>query len=371
MKHLLTRSLLITAVLLAFAMPAFAQESKRGIFNGDLPGGGKIVFFVEGNNALAAYIFDNSGNRVSLGSASFNPDGSFTITTNTGETITGRLSGAVLTVTFRGQTFTLNAGEIFGETSVISGRFKGWARTDSGGGRHMDLTLVVDSRGNVFLIGKDGSTFFGGFGPITLERGWNDDNDRDKDDDEKHNRDKDSNGLKFHANFSIQTSLGTIKGNINLNPSGLHGFIQIGDLKFNLRGFRESANHQLGNISTRAFVNNTPQGQMIAGFIVTGGAKLVLIRALGPSLANQGITDPVLADPVVTLYRDGVVVAQNNDWQTNANAAAITATGIPPQNPKEAALIAYLEPGAYTAVVNGADNGTGVALVEVYGISVD
>ena len=123
---------------------------------------------------------------------------------------------------------------------------------------------MIDSRGNVFFVGKDGTTYFGGSGPLNLEPGSDDKNDRDKDDDEKHNRDKDSNGLKFHANFSIKTSLDTIKGNINLNPSGLHGFIALGDLKLNVRGFRESANHQLGNISTRAFVNNTPQGQLIA-----------------------------------------------------------------------------------------------------------
>ncbi len=102
---------------------------------------------------------------------------------------------------------------------------------------------------------------------------------------------------------------------------------------------------------------------------------MLLIRALGPSLANQGITEPVLADPVVTLFPSkrwrSSPDRANHDWQTNANAAVIRATGIPPQNSKEAALVAYLEPGAYTAVVPGADNGIGVALVEVYGISVD
>jgi len=63
MKQVFTKTLLLSAMLLAFAMPRSLQESKRGIFNGDLPGGGKIVFFVEGNNALSAYVFDNSGNR--------------------------------------------------------------------------------------------------------------------------------------------------------------------------------------------------------------------------------------------------------------------------------------------------------------------
>ena len=162
-----------------------------------------------------------------------------------------------------------------------------------------------------------------------------------------------------------------IRGNINFNPSGLHGFIEIGDTRLKLRAFRESLENQLSNISTRAYVNNTPQGQMIAGFIVTGGARLVMIRALGPSLVNQGVTDPVLADPVVTLVHNGEQIARNDNWQTNSNAGAMTASGIAPPNSNEAAILVRLEPGAYTAVVNGANNGAGVALVEVYGIAVD
>jgi hypothetical protein len=363
----LTRTLQICALLVALALPAFGQESNRGLFSGDLPGGGKIVFFVEGNNALSGYVFDQNGTQVSVGSASLAADGTFTVSLSNGETITGTVSRAGISATFRGQTFTLTPAQLFGPTSPVSGRFKGWAKTDNGG-KHMDLTILIDPQGNIFLVGKDG-TLFGGFGGITLESGHFDF--RDRDDDEKHGRSKDGNGLKFHANFSIQTALGTIRGNINFNPSGLHGFIEIGDTRLKLRGFRESIENQLSNISTRAFVNNTPQGQMIAGFIVTGGAKLVMVRALGPSLANQGVTDPVLADPAVTLFRDGVEIARNDNWQTSNNAGAMTASGIAPTNANEAAILVRLEPGAYTAVVNGANNGTGVALVEVYGITVD
>jgi hypothetical protein len=95
-----------------------------------------------------------------------------------------------------------------------------------------------------------------------------------------------------------------------------------------------------------------------------------LIRALGPSLAG-GVTDPVLANPVVTIFRGDQQIAQNDNWQTNANVNDIIATTIPPQNPNEAAVLVQLEAGSYTAVVNGADNGTGVALVEVYAINID
>jgi hypothetical protein len=64
-------------------------------------------------------------------------------------------------------------------------------------------------------------------------------------------------------------------------------------------------------------------------------------------------------------------IAVNDDWQTNSNAADIRATGIPPTDPKEAALLIRLEGGSYTAVVSGADGGTGNALVEAYGVDRD
>jgi hypothetical protein len=65
------------------------------------------------------------------------------------------------------------------------------------------------------------------------------------------------------------------------------------------------------------------------------------------------------------------MLRENNDWQTNANAADIVATTIPPTDPKEAAILIRLEPGYYTTVVSGADGGTGIALVEVYEINLD
>ena len=58
----------------------------------------------------------------------------------------------------------------------------------------------------------------------------------------------------------------------------------------------------------------------------------------------------------------------NDDWQTGAQASAITASGIAPTNPRESALIATLGPGNYTAIVRGADGGAGLALVEIYDV---
>jgi len=104
----------------------------------------------------------------------------------------------------------------------------------------------------------------------------------------------------------------------------------------------------------------------IGGIIITEGeAKRVLLRAIGPSLANFGIADP-LADPVLELHaQDGTLITSNDNWNSPP-APDIEATGLAPSNPLESAIIATLDPGLYTAVVTGKDGGTGVGLVEAY-----
>jgi glucose/arabinose dehydrogenase len=119
------------------------------------------------------------------------------------------------------------------------------------------------------------------------------------------------------------------------------------------------------NISGRARVE-TGQGVVISGFIVTGTTpKRVGVRALGPSLANFGVPGS-LADPIIQLNRgDGSVVMVNDNWK-NTQQAEITGAGLAPPDDREAALIATLAAGNYTAIVSGKNGGTGVALVEVY-----
>ncbi len=119
------------------------------------------------------------------------------------------------------------------------------------------------------------------------------------------------------------------------------------------------------NVSTRLRVQ-TGEGSMIGGFIITGNApKKVIIRAIGPSL--QGISG-VLANPTVQLNGSAGVIASNDDWKSNQQAE-IQATGIPPSNDLESAIVATLSPGAYTAIVAGQNQATGVGLVEVYDLN--
>jgi hypothetical protein len=94
----------------------------------------------------------------------------------------------------------------------------------------------------------------------------------------------------------------------------------------------------------------------------------VVARAVGPSLAQTGVSNP-LADPVLELHNSsGAIVASNDDWQ-DRQEAQIAATGLAPTDPNESAIFATLPAGGYTAVVSGAEAGTGVALVEVYSIN--
>jgi hypothetical protein len=125
-----------------------------------------------------------------------------------------------------------------------------------------------------------------------------------------------------------------------------------------------SATH-LVNISTRTFVGPDDNTALIGGFIIDGQVgQQVLIRAIGPSLGDQGVTG-ALADPTLDLYRGSQLILSNDNWKTS-DEDAIEATGIAPTNDKESAILVTLDPGSYTAVVRGKNNATGVGLVEVY-----
>jgi Bacterial Ig-like domain (group 3) len=121
------------------------------------------------------------------------------------------------------------------------------------------------------------------------------------------------------------------------------------------------------NLSTRMHVQ-TGENVGIGGFIITGSApKHVLLRAIGPSITS---VSGVLADPVLELHGPGTATITNDNWQDDpAQAAAIIATGIPPTNNLEAAIDATLLPGAYTAIVRGTNNTSGIGLVEVFDLS--
>jgi DNA-binding beta-propeller fold protein YncE len=121
----------------------------------------------------------------------------------------------------------------------------------------------------------------------------------------------------------------------------------------------------LAGISTRGFVQSGDD-VLIGGIVIQGNApQTVMVRARGPSLASQGVANP-LQDPVLQLVASDGTTITNDDWGSAPNAAQVQASGFAPSDPRESAILVTLQPGAYTAIVSGAGGSTGVGIVEVF-----
>ena len=130
-----------------------------------------------------------------------------------------------------------------------------------------------------------------------------------------------------------------------------------------------SSSVRLSNLSTRGVVQ-TGDFVMIGGFISAGSPGTyiqVLVRAIGPSLAQSGITD-FLADPTLRLVNgEGVTIGANDNWK-DTQQADIQATGQAPTDDRESAVILTLAPAPCTAIVSGSNGTPGIALIEVYAL---
>ena len=154
--------------------------------------------------------------------------------------------------------------------------------------------------------------------------------------------------------FGVQPALAVLAG---------IGLVEIFDLD-------PTVPTKLSNSSTRGLVE-TGDGVMIGGFIIKGPDNdKVVIRAIGPSLANPPINiTNALQNPTLSLFDvNGTKIAFNDDWRSDQQADII-ATGLQPSNDLESAIVITLTPGNYTAIVSGVNDTTGVALVEVYGLN--
>jgi hypothetical protein len=172
---------------------------------------------------------------------------------------------------------------------------------------------------------------------------------------------QDSRESAIVATLSPAAYTATVSASTGSNGVGL---VEIYDLS-------STANAKLSNISTRGSVQ-IADNVMIGGFIL-GGTSInpakVVVRAMGPSLGQFGISNP-LGNPTLRLFdSNGQLVGTNDNWQDDsAQAAQLQALSLAPQNPSESALVATLPPGQYTAVVAGQGGGTGIGLIEVYAI---
>src|SRR5213595_1754556 len=132
MKTVVIRTMQLLALLMALAIPALAEESKRGFYEGDLAGGGKIVFFVQGNHAISAYFFDVAGQQSGFAGGGAGGNGKFSLKTNKQLTITGTITDTTITATYLGQNITANRVSAFGDTEAIAGRYSAPAQSSAG-----------------------------------------------------------------------------------------------------------------------------------------------------------------------------------------------------------------------------------------------
>lgn len=143
------------------------------------------------------------------------------------------------------------------------------------------------------------------------------------------------------------------------NTSGV-GVIEVYDLN-------QASLSRLANISTRALVG-TGNNLLIAGFTLgnQNGNDTIVVRGIGPSLTSFGVPNAV-ANPILELRSaNGTLLATNDDWKQDSAQAALATTGLAPSNDLESALLRQLPPGAYTALLTGANNTSGVGLIEIY-----
>ena len=127
-----------------------------------------------------------------------------------------------------------------------------------------------------------------------------------------------------------------------------------------------TATVKLANLSSRSTVEGG-DGLLIAGFMLSGGTTNcdIVIRAIGPSLAEAGISRP-LPNPILELRdAEGQLIASNDDWQ-QTQEAELRAAGLNPRESTEAAIFQNLSTGIYTAIVRSKTGAPGIGVVEVY-----
>lgn len=316
--------------------------SLRGFYGSTTPAGSLVVFYVEKNTHIQIHLLDIAGQALGFAEGALS-NGSFALTLTTGQAVIGAANENGIAFTLAGQPFQASRFSNLGGDSEIAGGYFGVAHGPTGESKVM---FIIDASKHIIMIQRSGTVLTGGFGTITAP--------------------VEPATLFTFTLTSVIGSSSNITGAFTIKDGVFTGTFQTSAGTYTVNTFKNSLFHRMANISTRGLVG-TGQGQLIGGFIITGGPKLVMIRAMGPSLAAVGVS-PALANPTVQLFSGSALLASNDDWKTNTNAAQILMTSIPPTDDLESALLVRLEPGAYTTVVNGAGGLTGIALVEIYEI---
>jgi hypothetical protein len=296
---------------------------------------GRFALAVNRNNrgTLVAFSTVPTGRTYFWSDIAINPDGTFVVRdANNQVALSGQTSASGVTGTFAGKTF-------IGPVTPSTGSFTPLMVTGP-------LTGVPNSQ-VVAIVGGDGSvTLYSASGT---------------------NREAGSDFLSATGTYSFAAPTGgRFSGTVANSASIVSGSVSGGVTGTFL--LRQQAS-RISNISTRALAGSGDR-TLVAGFVVSGsGTKPLLVRAIGPTLANFGVANP-LADPTLNvLSRTSVSVASNNDWGNSAALVALAAqVGAFPLTPgsRDAAAQVSVAPGTYTAIVGGGGATLGSALIEIY-----
>lgn len=338
------RRLLPILLLLGGACSLSAVSSYRGFYSGSLSSGAKVYFYAVNNEDVTVVVVDSTfhnfgaNNTVKIDSTG-KFTGTYLITTINGQigadgVVTGNV--APLNLALTGQ-----RAPVVGATQSLAGLYQGWVFDPNN--RMLNATVMASADGKFCLYIQDGTTVTdAGYGTIDAHGIFSF---------------TDPNGAAVSG--SVIATAGGNALNGRYTKSGVGGFTFV-------VGRRDSAN-RLFNIST---LSKAGDGTLLtAGFVITGGAKTVLIRGIGPTLAQFSVSSP-LANPALTVYDGSVPLMTNDNWGDNANSAEIVQAAVKvgafalPSGSLDAAVLMRLEAGQYSASVSGA--GSGLALIEVY-----
>ncbi|MBL9201973.1 MAG: hypothetical protein JNL39_15790 [Opitutaceae bacterium] len=314
--------------------PTISYSVYRGDY-GSVTEAGRFALAVNRNNrgTLIAYATAPAGRTYLWNDIAINADGSFAVPAAGGQpALSGQTSATGVSGSFGGNT-------LIGPVTPTSGAF---------------IPLMV-AGGLTGVAGSNVVAIVGGDSSVTLYAASG------------AGREAGSDVLSATGNFSFAAPTGGRFTGTVANLASIVSGTASGSVAGNFL-LRQQAS-RIANISARTLAASGDR-TLVAGFVVAGGGtKPLLLRAVGPTLANFGVPTPIADPSLAVVNRTGVVVAANNDWGSTAALIALSnQVGAFPLTPgsRDAAVSASLAPGVYSAVVDGATATPGTALIEIY-----
>lgn len=308
--------------------------STNTVFRGDYGSpdeSGRFAFGVnrQGRGTFIAYSTNPTGHTYYYSDIPISTDGTFSVSQNNQVVLSGQTSATGVSGTFGERTFigmiTLGASSPI----VMNGGITGTSGST--------VAALVGADGTITLYSAAGG-----------------------------NQDAGSGTVSTSGAYTVKTPAGsTFSGNVVASSSQVSGSA-TGRVTGSY--LLQQAAGRLVNLSTRA-ISGSGERTLIVGFVVRGtGAKPLLVRAVGPTLANFGVPNPLENPALSVVGTNNAAIASNDDWNNSAAVAALAQqVSAFPLNPnsKDAALQSSVNPGGYTVVVSGS-GATGSALAEIY-----